>query len=276
MDKAYDGIFKQSWADLKKNPVLFLPSVLMFVISLVLVFLFFAFSGIVAYLQHMPIYFRENPLDLFITPKILVAFLAYLVMEFILMTYFSGMKYAMAKEVVETGKTGMASGFKQANKFFFKMLGVEVISVAIVFAPAILYAIVYYLSQNSGNIVGSFFKIIFILVFILYALYICFNLLFVYPVLFFERKKPLITIKKEFHYVRNHFMHTLLSWLIVISLFLIAYVAKLPFDRIADYSGSLVVILAALFGIYVLEVIFSQWEHLFVMRSYIEGKTKPL
>ena len=83
----YDKTFVQCWKDLKNNPKLFVPNLLTFGSTLILVFLFFSVSGVLRYLQNQPIFFREVPITSLFTDaplKIVAFFLVYVVVEFII------------------------------------------------------------------------------------------------------------------------------------------------------------------------------------------------
>ncbi len=271
----YENLFRQSWIDLKNNLVVFVPNIFMFIISLGLVFLFFAGSGILSYLQNQPIFFREYPVsELFMQAplKILILFLVYAVLEFLVAAFFSTMKYSMAKEIAEKGSTSLKTGWSFGKKFFLKLLRLELLVVAILFAPLILLFVLNSVAFSTEYVTGTFFMIVFILIFAIYFIYMLFHILFVYPVLFFEKKHTIITLKKEFHYVKTHFIHTMISWLLITGVLLIAYFVGLPFDAISNYSSKLFLVLLAFLAIYILEIIFSSWEHIFVMKAYLLGK----
>lgn len=273
--EVYDRLFKKSWADLKNNPVLFVPFLLMLLASLVLVFLFFSVTGVFSYVQQLPIYFRENPFSAVLNnniPQFIMFFIIYVVLELLVSAYFTGMKYAMAKDVVEKGKTSLASGCRQANAFFLKVVGLEILIPAILAGPLLIFFVFQQLSRHSTNITGNFFSVMFLLLFAVYFVYMLFHLVFLYPVLFVEKKRIRLSFKKEFHYVKTHFVHTLISWLLIIGVMLLLFVATLPFDRIAHYSDNLLVLIVVFLVLYVLEIIFANWEHLFVIRAYREGK----
>lgn len=277
--EGYEKLFKQSWIDLKNNLVMFIPNIFMFVSTLVLVFIFFTTTGLVSYLQHQPVFFREYPIaDIFTKApiKILLLFIAYVVIEFILAAFISTMKYGMSKEIAEKGKTTLKAGFHYGKAFFFKVLRLELLILAIIFGPLLIYFVISSIATSTDNITGTFFLVIFIILLVIYFIYVVFHILFVYPVLFFEKKHTIITIKKEFHYVKTHFIHTVISWLLIIGIFLTFYIAKLPFDKIVGFSSSLIIILIAFLLIYILEIIVSNWEHIFVMKAYLLGKKENL
>ena len=271
-DPEYRNLIKESWNLLIKNPVLLMPGMLMLFISVALVILYLSISGIMETMIKSP--------EVIINKSALQQKIGFLLLDIALVTlfdvFFITMKYGMVKEVILKKKTSFVHGLKFGLNNYFKVISVYIMSVVIIFFPLIFIGAVTYAALISTGLfktlAGLIITLLIIIIGIVYAAYMLFNFLFVYPVLVFEEKGVIGSIKKEFHYVKTNITHTLVSWLIVIGILLLYLILRTPVGFLGKTTTNIFIAISIPFVIFLIENVFSMWEHLFIFKSYIEGR----
>ena len=276
----YGEVLESSFVLLKKNIILFLPNLLMVLLSFLLISVFFYGSGISNLLFTKPYILEDtaaliNAFDkLSRTAPFIITLFIWIAGELIFGAFFAVMKFGMIRDVVNNKKTSLKSGLKFAEKNYFNYWIIHLASFFLIFLPLFILLFVYLLFVGSVEniILSSFILGIFAIVWLCYAVLMAIRLFFVFPVMTFEKERYFQSIKHEFHYVKTHMGHTFISFMIVLA-FLVGYhiiKESIEFFGIRFYGAYLIIVIAILMALF--EVFVSTWEHVFIFKSYLVGK----
>lgn len=282
----YDHLFGYSWELLVKNLVLFVPNLIMFLISFLLFIGYLRVSGILGLLIKNPsmIY---NQMVLHEQLKSLInanpswsilSLLLYIMVMILIDIFFVTMKYGMIKGIILNRKTSLYEGYEFVKKYYFRSALVHTFSFLITYTPLVITGVVFYILAKKTN---SFplmtpwiiIAIIVLLVFI-YIIYMIIRLIFIYPVMTFEEEGALKTLKKDFHYVKTHVGHTIITWLLFAVVWFTYVIVRTPLGKVANKVHNVFIIISLTILVLFFEGIISVWEHLFIFNSYIAGKEK--
>ncbi len=276
----YPEVIEDSVLTLRKHMILFVPNIILVLISTLLFILFFHLSGLAEmltlkpYLLDDPIALRESFASLSATPQFAIALLTFLVAEILLSAFFLVMKFGMIRDVVKKGKTTLSSGAEFAEKNYLNFIVVYLAVRAIIYIPLLVLLFIYFMTVrvNEYLFFGQFLMGLFGVIWLFYAIVMTIRLLFVYPVMTFEHDRFFNVIGHEFHYVKTHTTHTLVSFLIVlVVIFAYAFIREsvniFGFDV---QSYVLIIILTIL--LVALEIAVTTWEHVFIFKSYTESR----
>jgi hypothetical protein len=264
------NLFQLSWFTLKDNPVLFLPNILMLVFNLILFLCLIKVTGISsAMLNNNYGGLKESLLSGWSIAAIIV----YFVLTFLLDNYFITAKYGLIKTILLKGKVKFSEGLAFAKKYYLTTLGIHVMSSLILFVPLLILAALLFVVLPFSKLVAIS---LFVPLALIYFFYISVRLIFVYPVMTFEKKGAYTSLTKDFHFVKTHLHHAFLTWLIVIGVSIFISIFR---ENLIDAQSMLHQQLALLGFllvaiILVVEISVSVWEHIFIFRSYLAAK-KP-
>ena len=183
------------------------------------------------------------------------------------------MKYGLIQNVLLKGKVDLTKGIKFANKYYLTTIGIHILSALIIFIPLILLAALLFLLLPFGNLVAM---TLFLPIAIIYFFYISIRLIFIYPIMTFERKGAYASLKEDFHFVKSHLHHTILTWLIVMGIAIFASIIKENLINATEMIYSQIVLIGFLVvgAILIIEISVSVWEHIFIFKSYLVAKKK--
>lgn len=281
----YPHLFRDSWNLLVKNLILFVPNIIMLLISFLLFIGFLGISGLLDLLiknpamiyNHVVLNEQIKYLIGTYTARSISCLIVYVLSVVLIDLFFITMKYGMIKDIILKGKTSLYSGYKFAKKYYSTSLLIHVLSFFLIYSPLVIIAIIAY---NVASKTDSFIlmtppiivAIFFLLVFI-YVAYMLIRLLFIYPVMAFEEAGALKTIKKDFHYVKTHVGHTIITWLLFVVVWFVFVVVRTPLGDIGNKAQNLFIIISVTILVIFFEGIVSVWEHLFIFKSYVHGKS---
>ncbi|MFP4400406.1 MAG: hypothetical protein ACLFPQ_00865, partial [Candidatus Woesearchaeota archaeon] len=140
-DIKYSKIMESSLETLKKNKIIFLPNILMVLISVFLLWILYNVSGLQELLTLKPfilddkIVFGEELARLFMTPRFATSTIIWFIAEILLGAYFVVMKYGMIKDVILHGRTSFKSGMEFADKNYLRYWGVHIMSYLLIYGP---------------------------------------------------------------------------------------------------------------------------------------------
>jgi len=280
----YEHLFMGSWKLLIKNMVLFVPNVIMLLSSFLLLIVYLTVSGILSLLIKNPamiydqVVLHEQIRFLIGTHPIKSALclIIYILFVILIDLFFITMKYGMIKDIILKRKTSLYEGYIFAKKYYSTSLSIHVISFFLVYAPLITIAVVFYViaSKTSSFLLMTPWIIvaIFLLLVFIYVAYMLMRLVFIYPVMTFEEEGALKSIKKDFHYVKTHVGHTIITWILFIVVWFIFAVIRTPLGRIGNKAQNLFIVISVTLLVIIFNFVISIWEHLFIFRSYFEGK----
>ncbi|MFH1682214.1 MAG: hypothetical protein ABIA37_00305 [Candidatus Woesearchaeota archaeon] len=260
--------FQKSWNILMNNKILFAPNLLILAVN-------FLLFGLLLYLTGTAQALIENNSPLLIASffsfHFLIYFLVYLLLISWIDNFFLAAKYGMIKEVLLKGKTNLHSGFSFGIRYYFQVLHINIITYAIIFVPLLLaFYLLFYLLPLSSLAAFS----LFLPVLIIYLAYITLRLLFIYPVMAFHHQGAYHSLKEDFHYVKTHLHHSFLTWLVVVLILAITAVLKQNLLLMSNllYQQIFYLGLLGTLLIFLIEILVSVWEHIYLFRAYLSKK----
>ncbi len=212
-------------------------------------------------------------MKLIFTIGTLIYFLIYLILVVLIDNYFLTAKYGLIKNILLKRKFNLRTIIKFANKHYLTTLGIHVLSFLIIFIPLTLLATILFILLPLNPILAV---AIFIPLLFTYLIFITVRLLFVYPTMTFKKTGAYNSLKEDFHFVKTHGHHALITWLIIIGINIFVSIFK---DVIHDFSTIFtqqIYFFTILFVVILLsiEILVSVWEHVFIFKSYLVGKKK--
>lgn len=281
----YENLVKDSWLTLKKNPILLVPGIIMFVFSIALVLFYLSVSGILNMIANNPeiivnkaMFHYNLGLLLMASPfKTFLSSMLYVMLVVMFDAFFITMKYGMIKDAVQKIKPSLKKSIIFGIKHYIKLMGASIVSMVILLVPLSLFALIIYKikfasAAFSTNIFGFLIMGFIVIIGLVYAAYIIFRLLFLFPVMFLEEKGIFSSIKKDFHYVKANVMHTLISWFIVLVVLISYSIITNPLSLFDITTTNIFIVVIISFFIFLIENIVSVWNHLFIFKSYMKGK----
>ncbi len=276
----YGDIMGDSISMMKKHVIIFLPNVMLVLLSLLLFTIFFHLSGLAEAFIRRP-YIIDDPSalravfsSLSTTPRFILSLVGLIALELLLGAYFTVMKFGMIRDVLKNDKTSLKSASTFAEKNYLNFITVYLAVKAIIFLPlfALLFIFLMAVRATGGVPFVHFLMGLFGVVWFFYAIVMTVRLFFVYPVMTFERERFFNVIGHEFHYVKTHITHTLLSFLIVIVvLFAYAFIRE-SVNILGLQIQAYAVVIFLVIMLLALEVFVTTWEHVFIFKSYADGK----
>ncbi|PIZ50711.1 hypothetical protein COY27_06380 [Candidatus Woesearchaeota archaeon CG_4_10_14_0_2_um_filter_33_13] len=262
------NLIKISWELLKANKILFVPNIVLFLINLVLFGGFFYLSGIGNTIVNNS---YNQFQSITISFKSLLLLGTYFILTFFVDNYLLTVKYGMIKDVLLKGKTSFQKGKSFANTHYWTTIGIHILSSLIVLVPLTLLALVFFILRPFNLLLSIS---LFVPIALIYVLYVSIRLIFVYPIMAFEKEGAYKSIKDGFHFVKTHLHHTIFTWLIVLGLYVFASIFKENLLKVTDFLYQQLVVLAILFIILIIliEIAVSVWEHIFIFKSYLIAK----
>ena len=251
--------------------LLFIPDLVMLIISFLLGFSFVKYSGIIEFFNA-----NNNLIDSFDTlipllsnfiQENILVFVIYLILffitGFILGSGINAMKFGMMKDLVEKKKLDFKKMLRYGSKYFWDIvlmrLTVFIISLIVLLFFSILIVL------NALNIFYNeifFMIILFLFLIVLFFLRLLF--LFRYPALLIDRKNPIQIIKSLYLYLLKNFKYVFITWLITFLIGLI--VVLLDFSLNIVYGVTLMIILLVIR--YIISLIYGVWSNLFLFYMY--------
>ena len=265
------NLFQLSWFVLKKNPVLFLPNMLMLMINLILFICLIKITGISsAILNNNYSVLKES----LISGWSVLAIIGYFVLTLLIDNYFITAKYGLIKQVLLKGRAKISDGLDFAKKYYLTTLGIHIMSSLILFIPLLSLAALLFIIFPFSKIVAIS---VFIPLAIAYFFYIGIRLIFVYPVMTFEKKGAYNSLREDFHFVKTHLHHSILTWLIVMGVSIFISIFRENLIEVQSMLHQQLALIGFLLIAIVLfiEIAVSIWEHIFIFKSYLAAK-KPI
>lgn len=272
----YKGLFIQSWKDLKDNPILFVPDVIVLFVNLILGFFFLKYSGILKLIMDpetlvkgiesavpiIKLFLKENIL------RLIVTFVLSALTSFVIGSGLIAMKFGMMKDLINKKKLTIKKMFK-SGKYVWQVISMKMIIFAIgivtflfLFGTGIILNT--FLQKNLAiSMVGFFFPVILLILQLL--------LFFRYPIIFLEEKHPFVAVKESFNYFLKNKKHVFIIWLIILAISFI----PMPLNAILGLTEQKLVLsaVAVIVGYLIkslINMIITVWSDMFKFRNYIK------
>lgn len=272
----YLDLLKQSWYDVKSNPLIFIPLLFSFglgiLVLLIGVIVGIAFGVSFSYLdQGIENLFKPSSIALIIT----VIFLFVLIC-FVIGAFTRAMQYGSYKMILEQKKLSLSSLLKYGKTYFLKVIGLQLLTCVLFLLPSpILIGIP--LGLGALNNYGFLFFIPSIGLYILYGLFLSVGLLFAPAMLFMETKGVLESAKKSIKLLFSQFLHVIITWGLIFAVNLIVAIVfiipRFSFEILGKFHF-IFTILAVLIAILqsVCQALAAIYTGLFLFKAYQKGK----
>ena len=207
MSISMNSVFSSGWKDIKKNPVLFVPTVLLFIFSMILLLaigiVFFSVfpDGLNVLINSYSEFLVNEDFDLLmnsLSDFIWFFFLAiaiYVFFSVLLTVYVQAGLIGMSHDVSKTGETQLSKMFFYGNKYLFRSLFASILVSLIVLLPFFLFALliigglIFLVLLSSGSAL-LYLLLLFVLILLLfffmiiYLIYVIIVSLYLYFVLY--------------------------------------------------------------------------------------------
>jgi hypothetical protein len=252
----YTQLLKDAWLMLEHHPILLLPQAFAILLS----GLWFALVNIlVSTLNTAPL------LGVTIEMSKFLLVMLYLLIQMILWLYFASVNYNLYSQIKARHHLKIKNIFRFNHDRFFHIAGVSMLIFTAILLPVV--AIVILLFTYLFGEVSLYFRAISLALIVTWLLLVSWRLLFVFNRRHTERPAH-HSMRAGFHFAKVLMRHVLISWLIVIELFLIIGVSGKVYSLLTATHVWLVAmgILAAI----VAEIILAAWEHLVICELYVD------
>jgi len=278
----YANLIQSSFRKFEENPILLVPNALALLSSLALAVLLLSMTGILGVIMAVPAALTKGVYLVTAVYALMTADPArfwgvvtlYLVAEFFVSLFFITTKYGMIKDVILVGRTSLKSGFAFGKKHLLDVTGIYILSLLMILAPMLLIVLAGVILMPRTLLGGIVVMGLFALLAILYAGFVIYRLIFVYPIMAFEQEGPMRSIRDDFHYVKTHIGHTFITWIVLLCMGAVYVIIKSPIETLKGIAtdGYLIILLTGIIAI--LEVLVSTWEHIFIFKAYLAGKRR--
>ena len=269
----YKKVFIKSWKDLKNNPILFIPDIIIFLMNVILGFLFLKYSGLFKILTDpntlvegletavplLKMFFQENMI------RVIANLIFFALTSFIIGSSLTAMKFGMIKDMIKKRKLTLKKMIHN-GKYVWQIISMKIIMF-------IIGVITFLFILGSGIILYTFLNksvalIILAVSFPIIILILQVLLFFRYPVMFLENKNPIKSVKGSFDYFLNNKKHVLIIWLIIIAVSLIISLIS-PYLGFAEQKIALsLTMVLGYFISRIIKIAVNLWSETFKFRSY--------
>lgn len=231
-----------SFKALKKNLVLFVPSIIYLIITTILATILLNISAKplleVVNLQD-PQQITNAVLAIVGTSESAIKF-GISIGIFVLTTFFIGaslksMDIYMYKDVLKTGKASLKKAFKNKNLYFWRIIGIRTTIFLIALIPLTIITLITLISPVKNLYIIATIPLALI------GIYIYLSFFFVYPILAIENKGVIETIKLSHKYFRSNLRHILYTLLTITLLSIVFTVITSPVSLLIRFIEKLVI-----------------------------------
>lgn len=278
---------------LRKNPVLYIPDLVMMIITAVLVLTLIKFIGAAAILNALqnPQTFTVDLLKTYVTnnlAQIIIGGIILFIISFILGVSMTLLKYSMIKEIISGKKASLRNAWREENKLFWSVVLLRIIvwiAVIIGLLAIVLLLVAIYLILNAfnHNIAVLLTTIGGIAILVLYLIFISLCLLFRYPYMFTKSDRNAFRVLKEsIYFFKRHKIFTLVTWLIIVVISIIVGIGIIIINSILNTALTLISIALLTTVLSIVWYILSSlirlsidlWMYMYVFLKYTQ-KVKP-
>lgn len=263
----YKGTFLESFRDIKNNPILLVPDLLLVISTTVLTSLFLYINGLLKGTSLSAEHFGRFALETFNSAPLLTKFILSLVIIAVINIFFgitfNIMKYAMIRDLIEYRREpNLLESYYEVKDYLFPVLGIKAIFAVLFLLPFIIFTFLSF--KNNLLIIISPIIVLGIWVFLKISF------LFIYPTLMVKTRKGIITtIRETYQYFKRNKLHTVISSVIVfltsvLATYLITLIGRVLTNYIAINAVASLYTLISTVAIVIIWV----WGLVFVFRNY--------
>ncbi|HLC85921.1 MAG TPA: hypothetical protein VJG30_01385 [Candidatus Nanoarchaeia archaeon] len=263
----YKGTFLESFKDIKNNPILLVPDLLLVISTTVLTSLFLYINGLLKGTTLNAEHFTKFAVETFNSAPLLTKFILSLVILAVINIFFgitfNIMKYVMIRDLVEYRREpNILESYYEVREYLFPVLGIKAILVALYLLPFIVFTFLS-LKNNLLIIISP------IVVLGIWA-FLKVSFLFIYPTLMIKTRKGIITTFREtYQYFKRNRLHALICAAIVfltsvLATYLLTLIGKLITNYITISSVASLYTLISTLAIIIIWV----WGLVFLFKNY--------
>ena len=237
MSISMNSIFSSGWEDIKKNPILFVPNILLFIFSTILLFaigivFFIFFSDSLDVLINSSSEFLVNSdFDLLMNSwsdffwAFLPVGIIYVFIYILLTAYVQAGLIGMSYDVAKTGDTQFSRMFFYGNKYLFRSLFASILVSLIILLPlflfALLFGIGFLLPSDVFLLLFIFLAVLMFPFFLFYLIYLIIFSLYLYFVLYavvIDDLSAIAGIRKSIALFKANIGDVIIFWLIIMAI----------------------------------------------------------
>lgn len=277
----YKDLALSSIRHMRKNPVLFLPDLILFLITFFMTVLFYKFSGLSKLLSGiLTEEARTELIRSFLADnwlQVLVSIAIFAFVTFVLGVSIEVIKFTMIKQVILKKKASLKISWNSRSHYFWKIVLMKVmiflLVLVAVFLISLFLMILLSISSFFGGVsltwIGSILAII---VFVFFTL----GLLFRYAIMFLSNSSAGKTIKKSFMFFKKNKKHTFYIWLITtlvgIVFGVLATSVSVFLARLQLLTNVMIIIyiisFMSSFSAFAIRILYTIWSQLFIFENY--------
>ena len=277
----YTDLALTSIKHMRKNPALFLPDFVLFLITFFITIIFYRYSGLSILLSEiLTAEARTELIKLFLFEnwlQVLVSVLIFAFVTFVLGVSIETIKFTMIKQIILKKKISLLKSWQDKNNYFWKIVLMKVMIFLLVLIAIFLLSIFSIILFTISSTFGGFsltwlISILALIVFIFFTL----SLLFRYAILFLENKSAGKTIRKSFMFFKKNKKHTFNVWFITT---LVGVVFGVLATTMSIYLAKLQVLTNVIIIIYIISfmssfasfairILSTIWSQLFIFENY--------
>ena len=194
MSISMNSVFSGGWENIKKNPILFVPNALSYLITLVITFAiqwFFIRQFSIDFESFLTDPYELEAFLMNLTPEVIFPFilivLLLLLFSSLLSYYLQAGLIGMSYDAAKTGKTKISSLFSYGNKYFIRIFFASILLMFLLFLPlVVIYSIlivsIVFLGTSMG--LGIVLLLLTLLLFLLYLPYLIVVIIYTYFILY--------------------------------------------------------------------------------------------
>ncbi len=260
----YKELFLDTFMDIKDNPIILLPDLLLVISTLILTSVFLYVNGMLQGYSLNPDYIKDYIRTLIgSAPKLIrlvISFMIVLIINVAIGVSLSVQKYSMMKSISERREINLVESFREGKGYILDVIGIKMLLGLMHIVPL---AAVIFLGLNDILLIIGIGIVLAIFVLLRVAFF------FVYPTLMLDTKgKILRTIRECYFYFRANKKHSVICALIVfLTVFVASFMLKKLGVLISVINISAISSIYALLSTFIL-VLFGVWGLLFSFKSY--------
>lgn len=278
---------------LKNNLILFLPSLLFYLFTLI-------FGMVILFLFGMPLVeiitktaiqteianqLKEHLSNFGNIVKLVTSAVLFIIVTFFLGASIKAIELNMFKDVIKKGKTSLKNAMNNVFRYYWKIIGVKIVLFLI---STLFMAVIGLLSLLGIILLGSKLMLalspVLLIILVLFFVYIRLWFFFIYPIIVFDNKSLNNSIRHAHKYLRKNLSHTLFAWFTtfvatIVFSFIIGFInlgtntlSEFLIDIFSDPLGvaNAFVLITGLFLLLksAVNLILYLWSNLFIFKCY--------
>ncbi len=280
-------VLEGSFSLLRKNPILYLPDLVVGIISSFMLYILFLYTGAGSLLQLLQV--AEPSIDIitgFVSEnlkELIISLAVFIFVSFILGVSVRIFKFSMMRELLEGKKISLLNSWKERKGYFLPVVFLRILLfciqlIALIAVAVLALGVFFLVGSVFPEKTATFFAVALAILFGVAAL-IYINILFVfrYPMMFLKKvKSPKKILQESYKIFQKNPWYNLKTWLVVFLLIIIfgtlSYILGSIIGIILPFFSSaiLVTIISSLWSVLnkIINITVDLWSTLYVFVQY--------